>query len=118
MTSTADKHQNCDPCKFPPDSFNCVVKYVVYKFIGKTCHMDVWIQKSVTCHRFYIGETFTLRETRISIKSEDFKSAFSQHLIEHKHEDLSLSNFDLEIGFKCKSPVETRMAEAREISVH
>jgi len=110
--STASKHKNCDPCNLLPDSFNCTVKYVVYKFTCKSCN------------RFYIGETcrpfyLRYREHRNSVNSKDFKSALSEHIITmHRNEELNLSNFDLQIVSKCKSPVETRLTEAREITNH
>jgi len=111
-TTKIEKHRNCDPCKQLPDSFNCDIKYVVYKFICKRCHKS-YIGE--TCRPFY----FRYREHRNSIKSKDCKSALSQHILaNHQNEDLFLTDFDLQIVAKCRSPVETRMTEAREISAH
>ena len=104
-----EKHLNCDICSHLPDRFSCSDRFLVYKF---TCKY---------CNDFYIGETsrpFKCRykEHNRSLNFNDEKSALSCHAkVMHSSLIFTIKSFDLDILSRWRTPVETRLAEARAI---
>ena len=106
-----EKHDNCRICDHLPNNFTCEDRFLVYKF---TCKY---------CSHFYIGETsrpFSCRykEHERSIKQKSLTSALAEHAHEaHNNRSIFITDFDLDILRRCRAPVETRLAEARAITV-
>jgi hypothetical protein len=106
------KHENCSTCDHLPVDFSCVDRFLVYKF---QCQL---------CNQLYIGETsrpfhYRYKEHMRSLNIKDKKSALSQHALDiHKQANLTIADFSLSILYKCRSPVETRLTEARAISIY
>ena len=102
------KHNNCKVCQHLRRQFTCEDRFLVYQFNCKYCS------------KFYIGETsrpfnFRFKEHERCIKQTNLACALAEHAIMAHNSDLSIDDFDLDIIRKCKSPVETRLAEARAI---
>ena len=108
---SSHKHQDCEVCDHLPKNFVCNDRFIVYKF---TCQI---------CNQFYIGETcrpFYARylEHKRSLNKRDDKSALSCHINSvHNGVCTDISKFHLQIINKCDTPVSTRLAEARAISI-
>ena len=104
-----NKHSQCHICDHLPERYGCWERFLVYKFI------------CIVCNQFYIGETcrpFYLRykEHQRSLNNNDSISALSQHVLNaHSQQKIVLTDFNLDILIQCRSPVETRLAEARAI---
>ena len=94
-------------CDALPLQFFCFDRFLVYKFECKTCK------------NFYIGETsrpfhFRYKEHhKSSLQKKDLKSALAEHAI--LCPSFIISDFKLSILSRCRSPVETRLTEARDI---
>ena len=106
------KHENCEICPKMHDDLNCSHRFLVYKF---TC---------VLCNEFYIGQTnrpFKLRfnEHKRSIVQNNLSSALAEHASKaHANRSMTISDFDLQILRSCHTPLETRLTEAKMISLH
>ena len=103
------KHDKCDICNLLPNRYQCDDKFVVYKF---TCN---------SCQKFYIGQTcrpFYLRynEHKRSLVAGNNQSALSEHSVKEHNNQLSISDFNIEIMNKFRTPVETRISEAKFIT--
>ena len=74
------------------------------------------------CSNFYIAETsrpfsHRCKEHERSLNQKNLFSALSEHARQaHTNLSVTLKDFDLDILRHCKSPVETRLAEARAIT--
>ena len=96
-------------CDFLPTQLSCLDRFLVYKFTCKYC-LD-----------FYIGETsrpfkYRFKEHARSLNLKDDKSALSTNAkVVHSSVQLTIEDFDLHIVSRWKTPIETRLAEARAI---
>ena len=107
-----EKHANCDICNRLPENNYCYERFVVYKITCKHCN------------NFYIGETCRpfhqrFNEHRRSLQSRDQKSALSDHVIEAHSDlaDVTPDDFLFTYLAKFRTPVETRISEARFIDL-
>ena len=93
-------------------NFHCKDRFIVYQF---SC---------VLCNEFYIGQTcrpFKLRfnEHKRNIAQNSLNSALAEHALKvHVNRGLTISDFDLKILRRCRTPLEARLTEARLISIH
>ena len=108
-TSKNKKHTECEICNKLPGKYTCIDRCLVYRF---SCQI---------CHEFYIGQTarpfkFRFSEHKMSLSRGDGISALSTHALQaHYDVTLTIDSFNLDIFQKAKTPLETRLIEAKLI---
>ena len=106
------KHEDCEVCNRMPNRYGCEDRFLVYKLSCKICK------------KFYVGQTsrpfhFRYDVHRRSLNNKDNRSAISE-LVNNEHCDvgMTISDFDLQIMKKEKSPIDCKLAEAECINFH
>ena len=102
------KHSNCELCDTIECKYPCDVRFVVYEF------------KCKRCNKSYIGQTnrpFKIRydEHKRSLALRNKSSALAEHSKKDHSDSLTITDFTVSFLAKYKSPLETRLAEARFI---